>query len=72
MAIDTIAGAQVSAIAYSIAETAKANQLKPYAYFEHLLLEIPKHMDETDMAVFEQFLPWSENLPEHIRKTSVR
>ena len=32
--IDTINGATSSAIIYSIAETAKANTLKPYEYFE--------------------------------------
>ena len=35
--IDTIAGAESSAIIYSIVETAKANNLKPYDYFEYLL-----------------------------------
>ena len=35
--IDTVAGAKSSAIIYSIAETAKANNLKPYEYFEYLL-----------------------------------
>ena len=30
--IDTIAGAEASAIIYSIAETAKANNLKPVSY----------------------------------------
>ena len=68
MQIDTIAGAQASAIAYSIAETAKANNLRPYEYYKHLLTEIPKYQDETDMKVFDQFLPWSDTLPEHIRK----
>ena len=38
--IDTINGAGTSAIIYSIAETAKANNLKPYDYFEYLLTEI--------------------------------
>lgn len=33
--IDTINGAKTSAMIYSIAETAKANNLKPYDYFEH-------------------------------------
>lgn len=32
-------------------ETAKANGLKIYEYLKHLLAEIPKHMDETSMAV---------------------
>ena len=66
--IDTIAGAKSSAIIYSIAETAKANNLKPYEYFEYLLTEIPKHMDDTDRSFCEDLLPWSPNLPEHCRK----
>ena len=41
--IDTVNGAASSAIIYSIAETAKANNLKPFDYFEYLLTEIPKH-----------------------------
>ncbi|MEZ3475207.1 MAG: IS66 family transposase [Lachnospiraceae bacterium] len=66
--IDTIAGAKSSAIIYSIAETAKANSLKPYDYFEYLLTEIPKHMDDTDLSFCEDLLPWSPNLPERCRK----
>lgn len=66
--IDTINGAKSSAIIYSIAETAKANNLKPYEYFEHLLTEIPKHMDDTDTSFLNDLLPWSENLPAKIRK----
>ena len=66
--IDTIRGAQSSAIIYSIAETAKANNLKPYEYFEYLLTEIPKHMDDKNSNFLEELLPWSETLPENIRK----
>ena len=66
--IDTIAGAESSAIIYSIAETARANNLKPYDYFEYLLSEIPKHMDDTDCSFLENLLPWSEQLPDHCRK----
>ena len=66
--IDTIAGAKSSAIIYSIAETAKANNLKPYDYFEYLLTEIPKHLDDTDRSFLEDLLPWSPNLPENCRK----
>ena len=66
--IDTINGAKTSAMIYSIAETAKANNLKPYDYFEYLLEEIPKHMEDTDRSFLEDLLPWSENLPAHIRK----
>ena len=66
--IDTINGAQASAIIYSIAETAKANNLKPYDYFKHLLEEIPKHMDDKNLDFLEDLLPWSPALPETCRK----
>lgn len=67
--IDTVAGAKSSAIIYSIAETAKANNLKPYDYFEHLLSEIPKHLDDTDRSFLDDLLPWSPKLPANCRKT---
>ena len=66
--IDTVNGATSSAIIYSIAETAKANNLKPFEYFEYLLTEIPKHENDTDNSFLKDLLPWSEALPEHIRK----
>ena len=66
--IDTIHGAQASAIVYSLVETAKANGLKIYEYLKHLLTEIPKHMDDTSMAFLDDLLPWSEQLPDECRK----
>lgn len=66
--IDTIAGASSSAIVYSIAETAKANNLKPYDYFEYLLTEIPRHLEDTDRSFLNDLLPWSPNLPANCRK----
>ena len=66
--IDTIAGAESSAMIYSIAETAKANHLKPYNYFEYLLTEIPKHLDDRDNHFCEDLLPWSDKLPAECRK----
>ena len=68
--IDTVAGAKSSAIVYSIAETAKANNLKPYEYFNHLLTEIPEHMDDTDTSFIEDLLPWSDKLPMECRKAT--
>lgn len=55
--IDTINGAKTSAIIYSIAETAKANNLKPYEYFEYLLTELLEHQDDTDRSFLEKLLP---------------
>ena len=40
MFCDTEAGAETSAMLYSIADTAKANQLKPYEYMKHILMEM--------------------------------
>ena len=44
--IDSVRGASASALLYSIAESAKANQLKPYEYFVHLLKELLKYPRE--------------------------
>ena len=44
------------------------HKLKPYEYFEYLLTEIPKHMDDTDRSFLNDLVPWSEKLPENIRK----
>ena len=66
--IDTIHGAKSSAIIYSILETAKANNLKPFDYVQHLLEEIPKHMNDKDCSFLEDLLPWSGKLPAGIRK----
>ena len=54
---------------YSIAETAKANNLKPFDYFEYLLTEIPKHAEDKNTDFLTEFLPWSKSLLEHIRKS---
>lgn len=69
--IDTIAGADASANIYSIAETVKANNLKPYDYFEYLLIEIPKHMDEHDTSFCEELLPWSSFISGKLQKATL-
>ena len=57
--IDSSNGARASAIIYSLVETAKANHLNVYQYFELLLTEIPKHMNDTNRNFLEDLLPWS-------------
>ena len=68
MMIDTISGAKASAVIYSLVETAKANGLNIFRYFEHLLTELPKlkefSSDEEERQVLNRLLPWSEELPE--------
>ena len=68
---DSVKGAQASAVIYSISETAKLNNLRPYYYFKHLLTELPKLCDEEgniDTAKLGHLLPWATELPEECRK----
>lgn len=68
---DSIMGAQASAIIYSISETAKLNNLRPYYYFKYLLTELPKLCDEKgtiDSAKLKHLLPWAKELPAECRK----
>lgn len=60
--IDTVHGAEASAMIYSIVETSKLNGLNIRKYLEYLLTEIPKHVDSTSMDFIEELLPWSESL----------
>ena len=68
--IDSIKGAQASAIVYSIVETAKANDLKPYEYLKLLLSVMVEHIYDTDTAYLDDLMPWSENLPDVCKKAT--
>lgn len=59
---NTPKGARGSAIIYSIIETAKANNLKPYNYLLYLFEQLP-NVDLTDPDVIDSLLPWSDTLP---------
>ncbi len=52
---DTQAGARASALLYSLIETAKANNLEPYAYLKMLLEQLPQALSLED---YEALLPW--------------
>ena len=55
-------GAKASAMIFSIAETAKANNLNTYEYFELLLTEIPKHQDDKNLDFINDLLPWAKSV----------
>jgi len=57
---DTPAGADASARLYSLIETAKANDVEPYAYLLHVFTELPKAKTAEDI---EALLPWNVTLP---------
>ena len=68
---NTARGANASALVYSISETAKLNELRPYQYFEYILTELPKRCDEKgniDPNDLDDLMPWSKSLPEKCRK----
>lgn len=62
--INSSNGAQASAIIYSLVETVKVNHLNVYQYFELLLTEIPKHMDDNNLDFIDSLLPWSPMVQE--------
>lgn len=57
--IESSNGAKASAILYSLVETAKANLINTFEYFNLLLTEIPQHMDDKDLRFIDDLLPWS-------------
>ena len=69
--INTMRGAGASAILYSIAETAKANDLNTFAYFEYLLTKLSEAVDEKgniDTSKLDPLLPWADELPAQCHK----
>lgn len=50
------AGARASANLYSLAESAKANGVEPFAYFRHLYTHLPRASTVDD---FDALLPWN-------------
>ena len=68
---NTANGAAASALVYSISETAKRNNLRPYYYFKYILTELPNFCDEQgniDSTKLDDLMPWSDKLPEECRK----
>ena len=62
-------GAETSGILYSIAETAKANGLKPYDYFKYLFEELLDNEDNITDELIDSLLPWSATLPAELKNT---
>ena len=53
---DTPAGANASAIIYSLVETAKANGVEPYTWLRHVLEHLPAAQTADEM---DKLLPWN-------------
>jgi len=63
---NTPRGANASATIFSIIETAKENNLKPYNYLVYLFEQLP-NIDTTDVDIIDSLLPWSDTLPKDCR-----
>ena len=69
--INSVKGAQASAVIYSLVETAKLNGLNVYRYLEHLLTKLPELANENgniDTEKLDPLLPWSDQLPAQCHK----
>ena len=71
--IDFVRGASASALLYSSAKSAEANQLKPYEYFVSPLKELLKYPRENvPEEELKKLMPWSEVLTNSCRKNKTR
>jgi transposase len=57
---DTVFGAKVNALMYSVVETAKANHVNVRCYLQYLLEEIPKYLNQSDKSFLKDMVPWSD------------
>jgi hypothetical protein len=63
---NTPKGAHSSAVIYSLVETAKENGLNPFEYLKYLFDKLP-NIDIKDINALDEFMPWSEALPQECR-----
>ena len=57
---NTQRGARASAITYSILETAKANNLNPFAYLKYIFESLPNINFKEDPSLLKKYLPWAD------------
>ncbi|MEG0034903.1 MAG: transposase domain-containing protein, partial [Bacilli bacterium] len=60
----SVKGAESSAAAYSIIETAKANGLDPYLYLSTIFQYLPSQDLRKEPESIDKFLPWSDLMQE--------
>ncbi|MEG0470346.1 MAG: transposase, partial [Longicatena sp.] len=64
----SVKGAESSAAAYSIIETAKANGLDPYKYLTAIFSFLPSQDLVKESEAIDKFLPWSNQMQEMCKK----
>lgn len=64
---DTVKGAEASAIAYSMVESAKANGIEPFAYLQHVLVQLPYLGKSHSHEELESLMPWAPYIQQNFR-----
>ena len=64
---DTTQGARASAVIYSLIETAKANNIKPAEWLEHILLVSSDRFVHVPNYDVDDLLPWSDEMQTKFR-----
>jgi len=59
---DSVAGAEASAIIFSIINTAAANNLDAYKYLEYIFCNLPQLGFTSNDEKLDEYLPWSEKV----------
>lgn len=64
---DTPKGAEASAIVYSLVESAKANEIEPFAYLQHVLLQLPYLGKSHSHQELESLMPWAPDIQRNFK-----
>lgn len=59
---DTPKGADASSIVYSLVESAKANGIEPFAYLQHVLVQLPYFGNSPSHEELETLMPWAPDI----------
>ena len=62
---DTPKGAEASAIVYSLVESAKANGIEPFAYLQHVLVQLPYLGKNHSHEELESLMPWASYIQQN-------
>ncbi len=64
---DTPKGAEASAIVYSLVESAKAKGIEPFAYLQHVLVQLPYFGKNHSHKELESLMPWAPYIQERFK-----
>jgi len=66
---DSPAGAEASAIIFSIVNTATANNLDAYKYLEYIFRNLPNLNFMSNPSILDEYMPWAEKIQIECRAT---